>query len=1440
MAERNWFERNWEVPSWVTRKLALVSMAAFLVACSDSGCDCEGFETAKFPEQHYDKTLQNGGQVRVTQSGLDFVEGQVPTLIGQFMEGGLSFCVPPSEGTADICTESTCDDGSDGCQVTMEIDDAQLNPEPTDTLNVDITIGDIGGEDANGDKQDLIDVHAPLGIDCDLHIFNSNGDTSVPGQIQATVPVTFSIDNNSPTRDLRINIGEVQMDDFTDQVDYDLNGGFGCTIGGWLSGLFNGTINGLINDQLTSAIEGVRSEQLCRACGDGEPACPGNSTCGDNVDTQSCMYTDGTCVPANLGIEGDLMLGQVIGDFSQNPESRVHIMAKAADLAEVDTGLNIGLRMGAQPEDFGRCVPIDPTARPSFEPVDPSASILSDSRPGGDPFMVGIGVHKRSIEQILWSTWGGGALCMKIDSNDVSQLSASSLGVLLPSINELADRNAMLYLQMAPQKAPAVKLGANTVTPDGDTYSIDDPLMTIDWKDLDLHFYIFAQERFVRVFSLRTDLLLPIALAADGQGSIIPVLGDLDGAITNVRPMRTELLTENPQRLIDLIPTLVGLALPSLAGSISNPVELPEFMGLRIALEQDDITSVDSNSMIALFADLVPAATQPYSMMLHTTIWDAQVDLSEWTDSGVPRPKVDLSVAADLPAYANQEMSSDIEYSYRVDGGIWSMYRRSELLEVADPMLVLEGRHRIEVRARFRDAPETTELEPTQTYVTIDYSAPDFSIERDGKTVTLAALDTVDEPKDLMYRYRIVDGIEESQWTPWMPESTIDLTNVGAPEHFRLVAQVRDRAGHVSDDEQNVVWQPQAYDNGAPTFDQPGEEPKAGCQAAGNGSPVGAAGGLLAVFAVAMLLFRRRNKGRMRKASILFAALLTIGLTGCDDEAGGTQTGAVCDPECADNQACVDGFCELIEGACETGDQCTCPEGEVGICGDDGMCACETACSEGCGDEQFCCYESNSCQDMPDPCADQVCDPGYEPSVSQTGTADSATCEVSGAACECVSLPPLPLGVHGPYAAVAENASVRAASVYNETYTDLMVATVDASGEPTWHFVDGLPDSGDIEGALDGPRDGISDKGADVGTHTAIGVDASTNLHVLYRDEDNDALKYARGTQGAEGYSFETTTFDEQGDTGYWSSLVIVEDTVHAVYSAYEIEDPDNGWQTQLRYINFPADAAIDQLSPEATVVYATGTANPCGDGCASGESCFTGSDPACAEPTDDCDADCGDGLSCNAGSCVPVYVSGKDAYPMMVGLFAQLSPTADGLALTFFDNLQQQVGWAMRTEDAWSEAEFLGAPSGPYVSGAVDGDGKLHLAYMDTTNKELVYEIVGDGIRETIAGGVRDTAEGYILSNIGEDVDLSLAQDGSVQVIYQDATWHKLHIATRDGADSWTIDTLGEPGDPYTGSHGFFTAMVRNPASSDLAVDFVINKQADPVESKPEFHTLP
>ncbi|MFP4599395.1 MAG: hypothetical protein ACLFVJ_14145, partial [Persicimonas sp.] len=1177
--------------------------------------------------------------------------------------------------------------------------------------------------------------------------------------------------------------------------------------------------------------------------GDGEPACASNTTCEDNRDTQSCMYSDGTCAPANFGMEGDLMLGQVIGDYSQNPESKVHIMAKAADHAEVDTGLSLALRMGAQPDDFGRCVAVDPTARPSLEPIAPSPSIYTDARPDGEPFMMGIGLHKRSVEQILWSTWGGGALCLKVDSEAVDQLSTDTLGTLLPSMKTLAGGDAQVYLQIAPQESPTVKLGDNQVTEDGDSYVIDDPLMTLDWRDLDMHFYVYAHERFVRMFSLRADMLLPIALAADGQGSIIPALGDLEEAVTNIRPVKTELLQEDPQTIIDLIPTLMSFALPSLAGSISEPIELPEFFGYRIALEQDDITSVDERKMIALYADLVEADTQAYAMSLDTTIYSTGVDIPEWTESGVPRPKATLDVAAELPAWAGSAQSDDLEYSYRVDGGIWSMYHRAERLEIQDPMLVLEGRHRIEVRARFRGQPETTEREPAATFVTVDYAAPDFSVERDGPTVRLLADDTVDEAEDLMYRYRVVDGIEQSRWTPWQSRDTIDLREIDAPEHFRLVAQVKDRSGHVAEDDQNVVWEPMAYqsDMDEPTegqLDDDKGQPTAGCQSGGQAPPVGA-GGLLALLGAALLVWRRPSRRLARRVGMLLAVVSLLGLSACsDDTAGGETSNGACEDGCAEGEECVDGACEPVDTAeCEADDECgDCPEGDVAFCSD-GACECRPACEEGCGEDEFCCYESDSCQSIPDPCADELCDPGFEPEVADPGTPDSATCEVTGAQCECVSLPPLPLGIHGPYASVAERDGVRAASVYNQTYTDLMVATVDDSGEPTWHFVDGVPESGDIEGDLDGPRGGISDSGDDVGTHTAIGVDGDGNLHVLYRDEDEGALKYARGTSGDDGLDFELKTLDDAGDTGFYSSLVVDDDgTVHAVYTAFEVEDADEGWQTQLRYLNFPADAAMDELAPEPSTVYGTATDNPCGGACDRFELCFDG---ACSEPTDDCDDDCGDGLECYAGACEPYYSRGKRAYPMMTGLFSHLSITEQGLAVTFYDHLQQQVGWSQRTDDQWSEAQFLGAPSGPYVSGTVDADGEVHLAYMEPEKEALVYEVVGSGDRETIASGIRDTADGYLLSQIGEDIELKLHDDGSVQVLYQDATWHKLNVASRDDAGDWTVDTLSQPSDPYEGAHGFFATMVRNPSSSDLAVEFVLDRQADPEDGRPEFHAL-
>jgi MYXO-CTERM domain-containing protein len=1441
-------EQTRGLPFRISSRFILFVIALTLSACADTGCDCEGFETAQYPEEHYDKTVPLGGQVRVTDSGLQFLGDQVPTLIEQVQPGGLSFCLPPTNDTVDICTNSTCADGSDGCQLDLAISESSLTPEPADKLNVGITIGEVGGQNSDDSWNDEIDVRA-LGSDCLIRI-SEPGDSNAPGELEATIPITFSIDQQSPTNDVKIDIGDPQVEDILNQVEVDLDGKDWwdtpvCETADAAKGLFGDTINDQLTGFLNETIAELEAENLCRTCGDQQPACPGNSTCGEQAGVQVCKYQDDTCVPAKLGIEGNLKLGSVIGDFSENPTAGVHTMANLADKADVDTGLNLALRTGFQQENSARCIPIDPTARPSFDAIGASDSIYTDQRGSGDSFMVGIGVHKRAVEHALWSTWASGALCLQVSGADISELNPNTLGLLLPSIKELTSSNALLFLKIVPQTAPKVQLGANTVTESGDTYEIQDPLLTLDWKDLDIHFYAYSQDRFLRLFSLRADVTVPVALAADGQGSIIPVLGDLDDAVDNIRPMKTELLAEDPQRLVDLVPTLISQALPSLAGSLNEPIELPEFFGLAIGLDQEDITSVDNNTMIALFADLVEVSQTNFMATLDTSIVDTRVDTSEWTDSGIPQPKVVVDVFASTPIDNVGTVTRDVEFSYRVDGGSWSLFHRTDRLIIQDPALVLQGHHSIDVRARWRGAPGTAETDYATVDVPVDYQAPELSIERSGAVVSLEASDVVDD--ELEYRYRIVDDSGGSDWTDWSSQAAVDLAEIDAAERLRFIAQVRDDAGYITEDEQNISWDPNATAH--PDEERPvaQHDDKIGCSSSGNSTPVGPFGLMLLLGALGFAALRRRIGGRRVRGRSLIVAIAVIGLlggTGCkDDDTSGDpwEPGDPCDPVCAEGQQCVENECQDV-AECEMDSECgDCADGERAVC-NDGSCECRTLCEAGCDEGQFCCYESDMCQDIPDPCADQMCDPGFKPEATSMGTPDSDACQVTGQSCECVTLPPLPLENHGQYASVTQNDSVKAVSVYNKTYGDLMVGLVGDDGTPSWTFVDGVPEDGDIEGALTGPRGGIGDAGPNVGTHTAIAVDSSDTLHVFYRDENAGTLKYARGTSDGSGaYAWETMELDTEGDTGLFTDAIVADGVVHVVYSVQEIDDGSGNWRTQIRHSSFQTDTEMSSIGVEANLIHTADAANPCGTSCDAGQECFL-ADATCVQQTGDCTDSCGDGTECRNGSCEPIYVEPAGQYPNMVGLFNNLTTTSDGLLLVFHDNRQEVVGWTRWSagDSTWEDPSFLGSGTGPYASGMVDADGNVHLAYMDTENQALVYQQVGGSGEETIISGVRDTAEAYLVADIGEDVHLRVKSDGTPQVLFQDATWHKLHVASRSNSGDWTVDTLAEPGDPYTGAHGLYIDVVQSPSDSSFAVEYVIDNQAEPTTATPEFPSAP
>ncbi len=1424
----------------VGRSFVYLILAMFLAACSGdacSSCDCEGFVAQPFPDKDYDKSIQQSGQIRVTGAGLDFVEQNLDQIVSGALPGGLNFCVPETDnGTIAVCYDGEMCQGAPGCELTLTIDDANLEPSPPDTLNVQIVIGDLN---------ETLSLDPPLASDCTLRL-HKKGDQNQPGTITASVPVTFSVEEASPTRDVRISIGEIDAN--FDDVGFDIDGALfsGCNALDFLASI--GFVEDLIKDQLAGQIDtliedfGIE-EQLCRTC-DAMTPCAAGSSCDTSGDVGICRFGNNECVPRVLGVEGQLQLGAILGDVTQHPEANTNLMVKLADTAQVNTGVTLGLRSAYQPDEFRKCVPVDPTQRPSFETIPLSPSVTGEIHPvTGQPFHIGIGYHERAIEQLLWSLWSSGVFCLEIDSSFSELLSTGALGAFLPSFNELTDEVKAVRILIVPQKAPEVQLGANTVMPMGMSYTIQDGLMTLDWKDLDIHILGHVQDRWTRVTTLRSDLVLPIAIVPDGNGSIIPVIGDLENAITNIRPVAPELLAEDPQRLIDLVPTLLGFALPALTGDLISPIEIPEFVGLRIDIDQEDITSVDNNTMIAIFANF-EVVMMPFSERVNLLVGGHEVDYSRWTPSGLVKPMVELDVMPLTPSLGF-DRDLPVEYSYRIDNGLWSLYTMTEdNLEVEHPLLLLEGEHKIDVRARFRGVPESTTLAPVSTTVRIDYNAPTVELDQDGDIIKAEGRDTLDHGSDLQYRFRVVDreGKSDGEWTAWGFDSSVDIAPLDIRGTYRVDVEVRDVAGHVGDATSSFVREGAQADEPVATLPSDGTT-LGGCSAGGSKNPP--AGFLFLLFFAGLVLAWRR---RPRAAIMAMAAAMALSGCDCSDDAASAD----CGDECEAGFACVEGECApaacMADSDCPTGFFCaedgtcaeetceqtcdaTCDAGQFGVCSDDGACSCESYCADGCGDGTFCCFSSNSCEALPDPCVDEVCEPGFEPIAQTPGSGDSQTCETTVGTCACEPLPPIDIGWHGQYASIAIGGGVTASAVYNSTYEDLMVGIIDDNLETTWYWVDGVPTGSAIVGDPSGPRGGIRARGDEMGKYTATVIDDAGTIHVFYQDGETLDLKYARGDESG---SFETKTLEEAGATGYWSSAAILNGTIHLVFTTQVAGEAGN-WSSELRYLSFATDADFASLAPTSELLDSTGSNNPCGFQCGSSEFCFP-SEGACLEKTRDCANACADTEECLNGTCLEVLVQSPPAYAEATGQFNELTLTGEGgLLLTYYNGFAGTVYSAEFDGTAWGmPAEIAPAPAGPYVAGTVDAAGVRHFAYMDPSGPELVYTSGGNA-PETIQDGARDRVEGWIVFDIGEDVSLRPNADGSITAMYHDAISHRLMQATRSSTGMWTVTEVAGYTTPYEGAHGFYTQILPV-AGTSLAVEYVINQQTDPTSAYPVF----
>lgn len=666
-------------------RLAIAGSALLLgMACSGTSCDCVTPLDQPMPDS---EKVYDAVQLRMTPQAFGFIENNLTDIISTFLgDQGLVFdvprmdqeyCAPPFGWpcfSLHIC--------KDGCTLTAEIVTADATPVPPDVIGMDATINLTGTITISGS------------LDCDVPINMQNKPVHAD--------VRFIVDGRDHL--LTFNIEGVGFS--LSNGDYSLDCSWWYD---WLMDLLQGAITGLINSQISSQLDsamgGAMAQATCLGCDFYSGGCPSGSSCNSDGYCES----DGTCLTNPLGMVGTVDIGSLLASVSPGMQASLDIFAAAGqwEAADVDpVVVNDGIEMrliGGADAERATCAPTPPADQiPSNAP--PPRLPFTDVIPGtADGYMAGIGISDAFLDWFMYKAYLGGVLCMSLDTDATGgMLSSGTLSALLGSLNSLTGgRNTPVRLDLVPGQVPYMEIGAGTFTTDADGNRImDQPLLYVFMPDMAMDFYVLVNERWVRVVTLSQDITLMLGLDFTPDNKVVPMFDENSILIENVTASNYELLAEDPSVLENLIPTLVGMALPMLGGAIA-PIEMPTVQGfaLDISAVQGDLPRPNSDffEYIGMYANLrmanalLPPARETFAKIAQVKT-PTLSKMSIWAPKGPEYPSIVLDVSADEGPAA--------EYSWRMDKGPWSMYQRGPTLTVHDPRLALCTEHTIEVRSR--------------------------------------------------------------------------------------------------------------------------------------------------------------------------------------------------------------------------------------------------------------------------------------------------------------------------------------------------------------------------------------------------------------------------------------------------------------------------------------------------------------------------------------------------------------------------------------------------------------------------------------------------------------------------------------------------------------------------------------------------------------------
>ncbi len=776
-----------------TRRLFIAVLLLLVASCSGGGCSsgCAACGTTPLPGGFpKPETIPNAASVRVTRSGLDFVQTNLSSLalkaLGTNAKNGVaSFQIPKSsQSGATICPNANpkppeCTAELDVGTMKMRVNAITPNRVKLDgVLPVRISNLPVSAFGLNlwvvmGDA-----TKAPGQNLCDKGIRGAATFPfkQVPVNIELPLVTETRVPRNGYTK-LDIENAVIDIGVTKDDVEF-------CASCGIAQGLCDG-ITGFVKDfAFNSLVDGIKNQikgtlggAFCTAPTPSvTPPCPNGSEPDDADLTKAkrCEFigTD-ECVPALLGADGRMDLSQALAKFSPGTTGGLDfVLASAGDMSPAPgeatvpawtprkppvpaednnkNGISLTMLGGAIPQPLSGCVETVRRDPPKDIPI--PKEMKDDS--GGTH--LGIALAGRYLDHALLGAYNSGALCMGISTESIAQLSSGTLSLLAPSIKSmtLEGQNAAAGISTRPGTPPKITIGAQ-------------PLLTIGLEKLSLDFHIWSYDRFVRIFTYTADVTVPVDLQTgksdqNPNGGILPVLGNIK--VTNAKVTNNSILFEDDARLADGVTGLLGGIVGQLLGGGIPAVDLSSALastGLAVEIPPNGIRKLTSGTddFIGVFANLKPASTTAHEEVeTRASLIEKIVDKDAMA--------IDTAVRARFPKLrvrVDSIASKPTEHTWWIDEGTRAKWTTDKDLVVDQDAMLLQGKHVLHVASRIVDDVVSEDGTPVEIPFTIDTLAPRIETSRDGDRLRVEVSDFVSPESALRIRWRGADAA----WTEW-------------------------------------------------------------------------------------------------------------------------------------------------------------------------------------------------------------------------------------------------------------------------------------------------------------------------------------------------------------------------------------------------------------------------------------------------------------------------------------------------------------------------------------------------------------------------------------------------------------------------------------------------------------------------------------------------